>query len=88
MTEAQVRSQRAIVHQQHPHPVPRNGGEASGLCRLVDASLMVLAPFLSAFGYQGTLGVHVGIASGAITELDAPYEMAMMLRRMTPAWTN
>ncbi|ODH47217.1 hypothetical protein GX48_06678 [Paracoccidioides brasiliensis] len=25
MTEAQVRSQRAIVHQQHPHPVPRNG---------------------------------------------------------------
>ncbi|KGM91469.1 uncharacterized protein PADG_12453 [Paracoccidioides brasiliensis Pb18] len=61
-TEAQVRSQRAIVHQQHPHPVPRNGGQFGG---------------------------HVGIAIGAvITELDAPYEMEMMRRRMTPAWTR
>ncbi|EEH38299.2 hypothetical protein PAAG_01220 [Paracoccidioides lutzii Pb01] len=51
----------------HPHPISRNGGEASGL--------MVPAPFLNAFGYPGTSGEHVRIASGAITELDAPYKM-------------
>ncbi|KGM92098.1 uncharacterized protein PADG_11628 [Paracoccidioides brasiliensis Pb18] len=49
--------------------------------------LMVPAPFLSAFGYPGTSGGHVRIASGAITELDAPYDMVMTLRGMTLAWT-
>ncbi|ODH48766.1 hypothetical protein GX48_05091 [Paracoccidioides brasiliensis] len=48
---------------------------------------MVPAPFLSAFGYPGTSGGHVRIASGAITELDAPYDMVMTLRGMTLAWT-